>query len=129
RRPYVLQSVGGPAGRMNPSGVRHLASGRIIAQPMRNSGRRPCTGRSNARGTSETIAGKRAFISGGGVPDVSVVGQTMIAPLDLTSFMLTHGERSGVASRNTLGRLGAPIATSSAVRGSPATIGNGAPMR
>src|SRR5262249_61791911 len=55
--------------------------------------------------------------------------QTTIAPLLLIASGVTHGERSGVASRKTLGRLGAPSAISAAVRGSPVTIFNGAPVR
>ena len=40
-----------------------------MAQPIRSSGWRPLTSRSNARGTSGTRPGKRCAISGGGVPD------------------------------------------------------------
>src|SRR5262245_16659590 len=54
--------------------------GLITPQPMRVSGSRPCTARSKARGTSGTRSGKLSLIGAGGVPDVSVVGQTMIAP-------------------------------------------------
>ena len=68
-------------------------------------------------------------MSAGGVPAVSVVGQTTIAPLALTSSSVTQGERSGAASRNRLGRLGAPSAINAAVRGSPATTRNGMPVR
>src|SRR5262249_61939795 len=87
-------------------------------------------GRSNARGdTSGTISGKRALSAAGGAPEVSVVGQTRIAPFVLRSSKVSHDERSGAASKNSEGRLGAPIAIRAAVRGSPATIGSGAPRR
>ena len=65
-------------------------------------------------------------MSAGGAPAVSVVGQTTIPPFALMSSIVTHGERSGVASSNRLGRPDAPNATRAAVRGSPATIGAGA---
>ena len=61
------------------------------------------------------------MISGGGVPAVSVVGQTTIAPLLRTSSKVTQGERSGVASKNRLGRLGAP---SEIKRGGPRIAGD-----
>src|SRR5262249_57363131 len=79
--------------------------------------------------TSGTRFGNRSLISAGGVPAVSVVGQTTIAPWLLIASGVTHGERSGVASRKRLGRLGAPSAISAAVRGSPVTIFSGAPVR
>ena len=44
-------------------------------------------------------SGKRSLIAGGGVPAVSVVGQTTIAPLFLIVSAVTQGERSGVALR------------------------------
>ena len=69
------------------------------------------------------------MISGGGAPTVSLVGHTMTAPLRRTSSNVTHGVRSGVASRNRLGRLGAPSEISAAVRGSPATTASGVPVR
>ena len=47
-----------------------------MAQPIRNSGWRPFTSRSNARGTSGTRPGNRCAISGGGVPAVSEARQT-----------------------------------------------------
>src|SRR5262249_37172939 len=56
-------------------------------------------------------------------------GQTTIAPLLLIASGVTHGERSGVALRKRLGRLGAPSAISAAVRASPPTICSGAPVR
>ncbi len=106
------------------------ACGLISAQPMRSTGSRPVTGRSKARGgTSGTRSGNRSLMSGGGVPAVSVVGQTTIAPFLRTSFIVTQGVRSGVASRKRLGRLGEPMATSAAVRGSPATICSAVPVR
>src|SRR5712691_474791 len=112
-----------------PAVAAGCACGLITPQPMRNSGRRPCTPRSKARGTSGTRSGKRSLISAGGVPAVSAVGQTTIAPLLLTASGVTQGERSGVALRKRLGRLGAPSAISAAVRVSPVTICSGAPVR
>src|SRR6266480_575926 len=102
---------------MHPRALVHLLSvvralssacGRIIAQPIRITGSLPCTGRANARGSSGTRSGKRSLITAGGVPAVSVVGHTTIAPLVFMASGVTHGDRSGAVSRKTLGRLGAP---------------------
>ena len=76
-----------------------------MAQPIRNSGCRPFTSRSNARGTSGTRPGNRCAISGGGVPTVSDARQTTTPPLSLNFGMVIHGVRSGTASRNRWGRL------------------------
>src|SRR5262249_7258553 len=124
--PHPLSCAPVAAPRRPP---RPPAASPLPPQPMRNSGRRPCTSRSKARGTSGTRSGKRSLISAGGVPAVSAVGQTTIAPLLLIASGVTHGERSGVALRKRLGRLGAPSAISAAVRASPLTICSGAPVR
>jgi hypothetical protein len=84
---------------VSAAGLVLSACGLIKPQPMRMSGSRPCTERSNARGTSGTRSGKRSLMPGGGAPAVSVVGQTTIAPLVLTVSAVTHGERSGAALR------------------------------
>ena len=96
----------------------------MTAQPIRRRGKRPCTRRSKARGTSGTRPGNLSFSPAGGVPAVSVVGHARTAPFDLSASMLTHGERSGAALRKRLGRLDAPSAIRAAVRGSPPTICN-----
>ena len=54
-----------------------------MAQPIRNSGCRPFTSRSNARGTSGTRPGNRWAISAGGVPIVSDARQTTTPPVSL----------------------------------------------
>ena len=106
------------------------ACGRITAQPMRRSGSRPCTGRSNARGTSGTRSGKRSLIAAGGVP-----GGIGRRPDHDRALALDRRRASPTASARAwrrdraLGRLGAPSATSAAVRGSPATICSGVPVR
>jgi hypothetical protein len=54
------------------------AFGRTMAQPIRNSGCRPVTNHSNARGTSGTRPGNRRAMSGGGgigrAPDYHAAG-------------------------------------------------------
>ena len=96
------------------------AFGRTMAQPIRNSGWRPFTSHSKARGTSGTRPGNRCAISGGGVPEVSEARQTTTPPVSLNFAGVSHGVRSGVASSN---RCGRPV--SSAIRlascGSPVT--------
>ena len=86
----------------------------------RNSGWRPFTIHSKARGTSGTRPGKRCAISGGGVPEVSEARQTTTPPVSLNFATDSHGVRSGVASSNRCGRP-ALIAMKLASCGSPAT--------
>ena len=75
-----------------------------MAQPIRNSGCRPVTNHSNARGTSGTRPGNRCAISAGGVPDVSDARQTTTPPVSLNFVSVSHGVRSGAASSNRCGR-------------------------
>ena len=65
------------------TGTVYGAFGRTMAQPIRNSGCRPFTIHSNARGTSGTRPGNRCAISGGGVPEVSEARQTTTPPVSL----------------------------------------------
>ena len=80
------------------------AFGRTMAQPTRNSGCRPSTSQSNARGTSGTRPGNRCAMSAGGVPTVSEARQTTTPPVSLNFATFSHGVRSGAASRNRCGR-------------------------
>ena len=61
----------------------YVPFGRTMAQPMRRSCWRPVTSHSKARGTSGTMPGKRARMSGGGVPAVSEARQTTTPPVSL----------------------------------------------
>src|SRR3981189_1338479 len=70
------------------------AFGRTMAQPTRNSGWRPFTIHSNARGTSGTRPGKRCAMSGGGGPEVSEERQTTTPPVWLNFATDCHGVRS-----------------------------------
>ena len=102
---------------------------RIIAQPMRSSGSRPCTERSNERGTSGTRSGKRSLIAGGGVPAVSVAVHSTIAPFSAHGLALSQGERAGDTVEIEARPVGRGDATSPAVRASPITIASGLPVR
>jgi len=73
----ALRSIRGTA--LSPA--RYGSFGRTMAQPIRSSGWRPFTIRSNARGTSGTMPGNRCASSAGGVPDVSDARQTTTPPL------------------------------------------------
>jgi uracil-DNA glycosylase len=94
--------------------------GRTIAQPTRNSGCRPVTSQSNARGTSGTRPGKRCASSAGGAPDVSEARHTTTPPDSLNFAGVSHGVRCGVATSN---RCGRPPASEISVAscGSPVT--------
>src|SRR5260370_374643 len=65
---------------------------------------RAATNHWSARGTSGSRPGNRSAISGGGVPTVSDARQTTTPPVSLNFAKLSHGVRSGVASRNRCGR-------------------------
>src|ERR1051326_4446379 len=88
------------------AGAAPAACGRIMAQPTRESGSRPRTGRAKERGPSTTRAGKRDLIAAGGAPVLSLTSHTRIAPFSRTSGSLTHGVSSGVAARYRLGAAG-----------------------
>ena len=68
--------------------------GRITAQPMRNNASRPCTERSNERGTSGTMSGKRALSAAGGVPALSAAVQVTTAPFWRNAASDIQGARS-----------------------------------
>ena len=98
--------------------------GRTMAQPIRNSGCRPVTNHSKARGTSGTRPGKRCAISGGGVPAVSEARQTTTPPVWLNFARFSHGVRCGAASRKRCGRP-----ASSADQGGKLRIARDRPQR
>src|SRR6185437_1108511 len=84
-RPILRDGADAPpqdevCGVRSPSEIQ-FPLGRTMAQPIRNSGWRPFTSQSKARGTSGTSPGKRLAISGGGVPAVSEARQTTTPPV------------------------------------------------